>query len=258
MFMKCLNVVLLAGSLAMAGCVVSKDKYESAVTDLQSTEAELEKARAVNKALDQQVNNLKELNRRLVAEQESIESKVRTLEAGRDQVRQQVEDRVKELERKIRELIIQSRNLHREAEALKKENRALNVTVRRYQKELAQARERLQAQSRRRAETRSQPVEKKEKKTENTAMRRAMEQTSKPKPVTAPPKSALAPININDASTNDLVLYLGLSKETAERIVKHRPYQLRGELVARNIVPKPTFDVIKDRITASPPSKRGK
>lgn len=257
MFMKSLIVVLLAGSMAMTGCVVSKDKYETAVTDLQSTEAELEKARAVNKALDQQVNNLKELNRRVAAEQEAIESKVRVLEQGRDQVRQQVEDRVKELEGKIRELIIQSRNLHREAEALKKENRALNVTVRRYQKELAQAHERLQTQASRRAKTRSQPVEAMEKKTEDATMRKAEQRTVKTKPVTAPPKSALAPININDASANDLVLYLGLSKETAERIVAHRPYQLRGELVARNIVPKPTFDVIKDRITASPPSKRG-
>ena len=67
-----------------------------------------------------------------------------------------------------------------------------------------------------------------------------------------PLKGALSPVNINTASANDLVLFLGLTKNMAEKVVGNRPYRLRGELVAKKVVPKATFDVIKDRITAAP------
>jgi len=46
-------------------------------------------------------------------------------------------------------------------------------------------------------------------------------------------------------------LFLGLTKSMAEKVVASRPYRLRGELVAKKVIPKATFDVIKDRITAS-------
>ena len=58
-------------------------------------------------------------------------------------------------------------------------------------------------------------------------------------------------VNINKASVSDLVLTLGLSREVAEEVVSNRPYRLRGELVAKNVIPKATFDEIKGRITAS-------
>ncbi|GJL66007.1 MAG: hypothetical protein NPIRA05_09780 [Nitrospirales bacterium] len=58
-------------------------------------------------------------------------------------------------------------------------------------------------------------------------------------------------VNINKASASDLILFLGLTKEVAEEVVANRPYRLRGELVAKQVVPKATFDVIKDRITAA-------
>ena len=45
---------------------------------------------------------------------------------------------------------------------------------------------------------------------------------------------------------------LGLSRDVAEEVVSNRPYRLRGELVAKNVIPKVTFDEIKGRITASP------
>jgi len=38
----------------------------------------------------------------------------------------------------------------------------------------------------------------------------------------------------------------------AEEVVSNRPYRLRGELVAKNVIPKVTFDEIKGRITAAP------
>jgi DNA uptake protein ComE-like DNA-binding protein len=75
-----------------------------------------------------------------------------------------------------------------------------------------------------------------------------------PKIVTPPtlPKIGGDLVNINKASVSDLVLMLGLNREVAEDVVSNRPYRLRGELVAKNIIPKATFDEIKDRITASP------
>ena len=45
---------------------------------------------------------------------------------------------------------------------------------------------------------------------------------------------------------------LGVSQDVADRIVSNRPYRVKGELVAKNVVPKDVFDDIKDRITVSP------
>ena len=59
-------------------------------------------------------------------------------------------------------------------------------------------------------------------------------------------------VNINKATVSDLVLTLGLSRGVAEEVVSNRPYRLRGELVAKNVIPKATFDEIKGRITAAP------
>jgi hypothetical protein len=35
-------------------------------------------------------------------------------------------------------------------------------------------------------------------------------------------------------------------------VVANRPYKVRGELVAKNVLPQATYDVIKDRITLTP------
>jgi DNA uptake protein ComE-like DNA-binding protein len=70
-----------------------------------------------------------------------------------------------------------------------------------------------------------------------------------------PPDGMAAPgavTNVNRASSSELVLLLGLPKDMADRIVSNRPYKLKGELVAKNVVPKETFDMIKDRISVSP------
>jgi DNA uptake protein ComE-like DNA-binding protein len=62
----------------------------------------------------------------------------------------------------------------------------------------------------------------------------------------------LVPVNINTATASDLVLFLGLTQETADRVVANRPYKVKGELVARNVLPKATFDELKDRMTVTP------
>jgi DNA uptake protein ComE-like DNA-binding protein len=59
-------------------------------------------------------------------------------------------------------------------------------------------------------------------------------------------------MNVNKASADDMVLVLGLTKDVADRIVTNRPYRVKGELVAKNVVPKDIFDRIKERISVSP------
>jgi DNA uptake protein ComE-like DNA-binding protein len=59
-------------------------------------------------------------------------------------------------------------------------------------------------------------------------------------------------LNLNKATAGEMVEQLGVTKDVAEKIVSHRPYRLKGELVAKNVVPKETYDVIKDRVTVSP------
>jgi DNA uptake protein ComE-like DNA-binding protein len=66
------------------------------------------------------------------------------------------------------------------------------------------------------------------------------------------PEAMSSSMNVNKASAGDMVLVLGLSKDVADRIVTNRPYRVKGELVAKNVVPKETFDMIKERISVSP------
>ena len=71
-------------------------------------------------------------------------------------------------------------------------------------------------------------------------------------PAVNAPQAMASSMNVNKASVGDMVLVLGLSKDVADRIVTNRPYRVKGELVAKNVVPKDTFDLIKDRISVSP------
>ena len=47
------------------------------------------------------------------------------------------------------------------------------------------------------------------------------------------------------------MLLLNLSKDDANRVITNRPYRIKGELVAKNVLPKNTFDRIKGRITVT-------
>ncbi|HEX2329355.1 MAG TPA: helix-hairpin-helix domain-containing protein, partial [Candidatus Angelobacter sp.] len=55
-------------------------------------------------------------------------------------------------------------------------------------------------------------------------------------------------ININEASQQELMSLLGLDADTAERIVEHRPYPSKLDLLGRMIVPDDVYVAIKDRI----------
>lgn len=233
--------LVMLSVIALSGCVAEK-KYREAVTDAENAKTELERTRAQKNALEQQVKTLKELNAKLGAETQSARDELQRIEHGRDKERDTIEVRTKELEDKIKQLTAQNRKIRQEYDEARRHNEQLKSLVARYQKEMKER-------------SRSLPG----------AMTSPPAASSQPPSAPATPSAPAAQgemvapsagtptlMNLNKASANDMVLVLGLTKDMADRVVSNRPYRVKGELVAKNVVPKETFDMIKDRITVSP------
>jgi DNA uptake protein ComE-like DNA-binding protein len=56
-------------------------------------------------------------------------------------------------------------------------------------------------------------------------------------------------ININEASQQEIMQALGLEAEFAERIVEHRPYPSKIDLLGRMVIPGEVYNSIKNRIS---------
>jgi DNA uptake protein ComE-like DNA-binding protein len=56
-------------------------------------------------------------------------------------------------------------------------------------------------------------------------------------------------ININEASQQEIMQALGLEAEFAERIVEHRPYPSKIDLLGRMVIPGEIYNSIKNRIS---------
>jgi DNA uptake protein ComE-like DNA-binding protein len=65
----------------------------------------------------------------------------------------------------------------------------------------------------------------------------------------APAKKS-APMDINSASEDELKTLPGIGDAYAKKIVENRPYKRKDELVSKKILPKTTYDKIKDQIIA--------
>jgi len=261
-----LSVVLVV-AVGTSGCMVAKSKYDMAVEETRTVQAELEKVQAQKSALEQQVKSLKDASGKLVSDVELAQAELQRLRDSRDRERAGVEGRVKEQEQKIKELLNQQRSLRQDIEGAKQRNETLRAAVARYQKELKERQHAMEpaaapapmaprppqppapAQA---IPAPKPPTEQAKPQPSVAPMPAPVAQPSVAPVPTAPQAGGLAPVNINVASANDMVLFLGLPKEVAERVVSNRPYKVRGELVARNVLPKATFDVIKDRITVTP------
>jgi DNA uptake protein ComE-like DNA-binding protein len=226
--------IVMIGAVSMVGCVGQK-KYEEALNDADSVKSELALARAQKNALEQQVKTLKDLNMKFGNEAQVAHDELERIQHGRDKERGNVEGRTKELEAQMRRLSAQNRALLHEYEDLKRHNETLKSLVARYQKELKD-------QSRSVTGAPAPSVPSVSPVPSGAVVSPAMKE---PQPM---PSS----MNVNKASAGDMVLVLGLSKDVADRIVTNRPYRVKGELVAKNVVPKETFDLIKDRISVSP------
>ena len=74
-------------------------------------------------------------------------------------------------------------------------------------------------------------------------MRRAAVERTLVKPFSGPT------ININEASQQEIMQSLGLDAGMAERIVEHRPYPSKIDLLGRMVVPEEIYNSIKHRIS---------
>jgi DNA uptake protein ComE-like DNA-binding protein len=218
--------------------MVKESSYKASVAEAQAAKEELERTRAQKSALEQQAKTLKDLNVKFGNEAQAARDELARIEHSRDKERGAVDTRTKELEDKVKQLASQNRGMRQEYEDVKRHNETLRSLVARYQKEL---KERPRAAS----VTPSAPF---------ASVPPPPVPSVPAAPAVAPPpaQTAAAPMNLNKASANDMILFLGLSKDVADRIISNRPYRLKGELVAKNVVPKDTFDLIKDRVTVGP------
>ena len=237
-----LAAIIIAGTMTMSGCV-SDRKYQEALAETETAKTELATTRAQKSALEQQVKTLKDLNVKFGNEAQTARDELERIQYGRDKERGSAEGRTKELEERVKQLAAQNRSLRQEYEDAKRHNETLKSLVARYQKELKD-------QSRSAGGSLA------------PSMQPAPPASASSPPAMAPAPSASHPpngtpspgsiMNVNRASSSEMVLLLGLPKDVAERIVSNRPYKVKGELVAKNVVPKETFDMIKDRISVSP------
>ena len=226
--------VLVVVAMMTSGCVVSNKKYQDALAEADSAKMELEKTRQQKNAMEQQVKTLKELNVKFGGEAQAARDELQRIEHGRDKERGSLDTRTKELEDKLKAVSSQNRNVRAEYEDVKRHNETLKSLVARYQKEL---KDRSRSVSGSLTPSASLPP-----------LPGAAATASAP----SAPAAGSAAMNVNKASASDMVLFLGLKKDEADRIVTNRPYRVKGELVAKNVVPKETFDMIKDRISVSP------
>ena len=232
---------LCSAVLFLGGCIVTKDKYEAAVADLETARMELEKSRMQYETLERENDELRAENEKAVLDLGTLSAEIQQIKEDQQGERDLLATREAQLQRDREALAGILRDVQLVYQKLKSRNRALRETVRRYQKKLEAVRK---VKVKRRPPDTVKPKE--------HAHAKQPSPKPVPPPVAVPFNGTATPINVNIASANDLVLFLGLTKDVADKVVSNRPYRVRGELVSKQVVPQATFDVIKDRITAAP------
>ena len=79
-------------------------------------------------------------------------------------------------------------------------------------------------------------------------------QATKPAPAPSKPaaKDSMShePLDLNTASEDQLKSIPGIGDAYAKKIVQNRPYKRKDELVQKKVLPKATYDKIKDHVVA--------
>lgn len=241
-----LSLLCIVG-LFLGGCVVPKGKYEAAVTDMVVAKTDLKKSRMQSEALEQENERLRADHKKAALDLEMLSAEIQEIKEGQESERDLLSTREVQLQRDREAMVSKLQEIQHVHQQLKSQNRTLRDAVRRYEKEIKAARE-ANVKS---AASASMTTKKSAAKAPPMVAKKSSPKPAPP-PVAVPFNGTATPVNINTASANDLVLFLGLTKEVADRVVSNRPYRLRGELVSKQVVARATFAVIKDRITAAP------
>jgi DNA uptake protein ComE-like DNA-binding protein len=245
--------VVVLGILVVAGCALKFGPFTGESVPGVKT------MRAQQAYLEQQVQSLNDLNDKLTEHSDSLAVQLRQFKAAQRTETSEPEERLKQLEKAVADLTTQYDNLKVGFQKLKQENKTLKSAVARHRKGsekrqiLAQNRSEVQALSKAKlGQTKKKgPVQRQRAKAAAKPQRGPTTAEQSPQVAAAQTQTAPPRVNINLASLNDLTSYLGLPKETAEQVVSHRPYRIRGELLAKQILPREMFYQIKDRMTAA-------
>ena len=232
--------MVLMLTVGLSGCIVSKAKYEGALSDMESAKAELEKSRMHQEALEEQIGNLKGLNEKISTDLEMMTTEVQRIKEGRKNEHTLLETRERELDEERAQLITKLQVIGAQYQKVKAQNKTLKKTVLRYKKELKDSHESTQSSmggtgGRSSTSTMSKTLSSKPSVSSPVTSKAGMpSKPQAPKMASLPkiPAPAGRLVNINKASVSDL-LSLGLTRDVAEEVVSNRPYRLRGELVAK-------------------------
>src|SRR6185436_16691165 len=182
---------------------------QEAVTETEATRSELDKVRQQKNSLELQVKSLKDTNGKIIAEAELAQAELQRMKDSREKERESVEGRVRDQEQKIKDLIAQHKTLRQEYDEAKLRNETLTAAVARYQKELKDRQNAGQsAPALPKAPTSSVPTP---PAPQSAAPKLPAPPAKVPVPAPSAPatqSAALAPVNVNTATANDMVLFL--------------------------------------------------
>ena len=247
-----LTALVLVG---MPGCV-SQGTYDQTLKDLQSTKSDLDRLRIQNEALNKQVIGLKESNAKHKEELDRTNAQIALLKEEVSKERQAADNKVKDLDRQVKELTKVKKDLTQELEVQKQRYEDSLKTIKRQAKELKE----------REKSALIEPPTPQAKPTAPPADATKPPEAPSPVPSEVVPPAPAAPaspsnqdakaptnlVDINKATSVDLILTLGLDKEDSDKLVKNRPYKTIEELVTRAGIAKATVDKIREKVTVGP------